>query len=234
MNTTKEWTPVTKHQPCPSCGKTDWCAWSQNGWLKCNRGGDVPAGMVQVKSDKEGALFRPQSDQLHSHQHAAPRGVLVFRRAQRSAPMTTSNNKNTGVRSIDWAAEDLRLQQQLTPDSLSALATNLGVTTDALKNLGVGWATRDDLIRFHASGSGWKDNYPDGAYSFLERDGAGKAVGFSLRASDGRKGSPSSSRGARRGLIIPPAPGHARPASHGHQHHGTPEERQDPDMGHRE
>lgn len=203
MNHTREWTPVTKNQPCPSCGKTDWCAWSKDGWLKCHRGGDVPAGMVRVHSDKEGALFRPQSDQLHSHQHAAPRGVLVSRRAQGSAPMNSSHNKNGNACCIDWAAEDLRLQQQLTPDSLSTLATDLDVTIESLKDLGVGRATRDDLIRFGAGGSGWKDNFPDGAFTFLERDGAGKAVGFSLRTVDGRKGSPSSSRGARRGLIIP-------------------------------
>ncbi len=105
---------------------------------------------------------------------------------------------------INWADEAQQLARQLTNDRLDELATSLGVTVDALKAVGVGWATADDLRRYGASGAKWKQNPPDGAFAFPERDGNGRITGVSLRTVDGRKSAPSKDRtGARRGLIIP-------------------------------
>lgn len=81
---------------------------------------------------------------------------------------------------------------------------HLGVPVRALDALGVGWADHEDLRRIGAGGSGWKGAaYPRGTYTFLETDGVGAAVGVGLRAEDGRKGFPSGTVGARRGLIVP-------------------------------
>ena len=55
----------------------------------------------------------------------------------------------------------------------------------------------------NAGGDGWIEKYPDGARRVPERFGDGRLAGFSFRAIDGRKGSPSRSVGARRGLIVP-------------------------------
>src|SRR5262249_33957254 len=81
---------------------------------------------------------------------------------------------------------------------LGELAVGLGVTTAALQSIAVGWATVDELRTMRASGAGWQENYPDGAYTIPERDGGGRLIGLSLRAADGRKGFP---RGAKRGLM---------------------------------
>jgi len=105
---------------------------------------------------------------------------------------------------INWTYETKQLALQFTEDRLDQLATTLGVTVDALKTLGVGWATAADLRRYGASGSGWKQSPPDGAFAFHEKNGDGRIVGVSLRTVNGRKGSPSKNQtGARRGLIVP-------------------------------
>lgn len=96
-----------------------------------------------------------------------------------------------------------RFAAALKPDRLKALAGELGLTSAALVAVNVGWASRDDLRTMKASGAGWPENYPDGAYTFPECDGAGRIVGMSLRAGDGRKGSPARAAGAARGLILP-------------------------------
>ncbi|MFH0983723.1 MAG: hypothetical protein V2A79_19585 [Planctomycetota bacterium] len=180
------WCEVKPDRPCAVCRKGDWCATSADGWTRCERAREAPAGMVLIKPvGAAGGLFRPvgnSSGRLHTRPRAAP---------------------TLAPSAVDWASEAQRFTSALTPDQLTALAADLGVTAGALEALGVGWASGDDLLRMRASGADWKESYPDGAYSFPERDGGGRAVGLSLRAVDGRKGSPSGKLGAKRGLIIP-------------------------------
>jgi hypothetical protein len=54
----REWSPVTKINPCPACGKSDWCAWTREGWLKCERTADAPPGMVRVSVKNGGGVFK--------------------------------------------------------------------------------------------------------------------------------------------------------------------------------
>jgi hypothetical protein len=49
---------VTHAAPCPACGKPDWCAWTKDGWLKCERVADTPPGMALVKLKHGGAPSR--------------------------------------------------------------------------------------------------------------------------------------------------------------------------------
>jgi len=100
----------------------------------------------------------------------------------------------------NWAAESERFQGAIDDERVGDLADALGVAPGALRALRIGWATRADLDRLRAGGAGWAEEYPDGAFSFPERDGAGRIVGLMLRAPDGRKGFP---RGAKRGLVVP-------------------------------
>jgi hypothetical protein len=119
-------------------------------------------------------------------------------RDDRSPSGTHSSN---GRQNLNALAE--RFHEALRPQQLSELAAALGVTGASLESLGIGWASTDDLRLLKASGAGWQESPPEGAYTFPERDGGGRLIGFSLRAVDGRKGGPSGEIGAKRGLIVP-------------------------------
>jgi uncharacterized protein DUF3987 len=58
-NPRREWRPVSKSAPCPACGKPDWCAWSADGWLKCERSTETPPDMWRVSNKDGGAVFKP-------------------------------------------------------------------------------------------------------------------------------------------------------------------------------
>lgn len=59
---TKKWRSVTHHSPCPACGKPDWCAWSEAGWLKCHRSNVAPSGFVRVPTKSGGFIFKPDGE----------------------------------------------------------------------------------------------------------------------------------------------------------------------------
>lgn len=179
------WRRVTRREPCPACGAADWCAWTPDGrWLKCERSTMAPTGMRRVSLKDGGALFSPLD---HDNTSRAP--------ARETQPASAA--------ALDWRAEAERTAAALSDERVASLAGALGVTPGALRAVGVGWASSDDLRRWLAGGAGWDDDFPDGAFAFPERDGGGRVVGLALRATDGRKGSPSASVGARRALIVP-------------------------------
>ncbi|MFN0134988.1 MAG: hypothetical protein ACKVS9_02605, partial [Phycisphaerae bacterium] len=182
---------VTAKSPCPACGKDHWCAWLPDGALRCQSGGDSPSDMKFVRTMRDGAkLFAPIAA---SH-----------RRPTRTAkPVPKQAQGPTEAQRPEFDAAQSRFADACTPKRRDELASQLVVTPDSLRAIGVGWATRDDLRKLGASGADWAGNYPDGAYSFPERDGDGRIVGFSLRTADGRKGSPSGKVGSRRGLVVP-------------------------------
>lgn len=173
------WRRVTRSAPCPVCGRGDWCAWTADGFLKCERAAEPPSGFRLAKRIDGGALFAPVGDDRATHWR---NGVKPDRPAR------------------DWAADAERFRAALTPARRDELAATLNVLPAALDSIGVGWASADELRAMHAGGAGWGDDPPDGAYTFSERDGSGRIVGLSLRATDGRKGAP---RGSSRGLIVP-------------------------------
>ncbi|MCA9312357.1 MAG: hypothetical protein KDA21_14180, partial [Phycisphaerales bacterium] len=109
-------------------------------------------------------------------------------------------NRRAGRGETHFGEEAGRLVSQLDDAKLRQLAEDLGVTEESLHAIGCGWATREDLRRLKAGGSGWEEQYPDGAFAFPERDGHGTVVGISFRAADGRKGF---TRGGKRGLTVP-------------------------------
>jgi hypothetical protein len=55
---------VTPDAPCPACGKPDWCAWTQDGWLLCERSTEPPSDMTRVKFRRGGAIFCPRKKVL--------------------------------------------------------------------------------------------------------------------------------------------------------------------------
>jgi hypothetical protein len=146
--------------------------------------------MKFAKTDADGGTFFVSVDPLRNG--SARKGHAL----QRALKPTNDTRPN-----LDALAE--RFHSALTLARRNELATALGVTAASLEALSVGWATVDDLRAMKAGGAGWAENWPEGAFAFPERDGGGRLVGFSFRATDGRKGGPASATGAKRGLLIP-------------------------------
>lgn len=193
------WKAVTKREPCPSCGGSDWCAWTPEGdVLRCMRAGDVPAGMRKLGADADGGTrYGP----MNGHTRLAP---------ARMPRRTTAIPKPVPGKSpakLDLKAIHATLRSQLTDDRLAELVVTTGVPADAWAKLSPGWCKSSDLRTMRAGGAGWDaegGGYPDGAFAFPERDGRGRLVGWSLRTVDGRKGASSkAATGGRRGLIVP-------------------------------
>jgi len=184
------WREVTRTKPCPVCHKPDYCAWTPDGRkIRCMRGGDVPAGMRRVGMDGNGGeLFSFGDGPARSNGH--------FRHTL-SQPVAPTN------RALDWANLMEKCAVALSPTGRAELAADLGVSLASLDAVPIGWADAKTLREMGASGEGWPEHYPDGAYCFFERSGDGRLVGAGLRAVDGRKGSPSGKRGSKRGLIVP-------------------------------
>lgn len=163
----------------------------------CGFGGDV----FDVRARLSG---RSVADELRSAMpNGPPQNAGPAR--QRGTPASSDRasyppTNPTANAAPDWAREAEAFAAAMTDEQRATLAAELGVSVDALAGVGVGWASEADLRRLNASGAGWRENYPSGAYAFAERGGAGVVIGLTFRAADGRKGAPS---GARRGLIIP-------------------------------
>jgi len=177
------WQRVTNSNPCPACGRPDWCVWTDEGHtLRCMRDdGKTPEGMVHRTVDRDGGHHYVRVDD-----HAA------------AAPIEREKVEPTAA--VDYAVLAARCERQITREQLRQLAGELGVTSDALRSLHVGWATSAQLKRMRA---GWGGSRPHNAYTVPTYDAAGNVVGLDLRAKDGRKSAPSSLTGARRGLVIP-------------------------------
>jgi len=184
MRDGQKWRTVTPQQPCPVCGHRDRCKRGADGRVFCWRDPSPPAGWQRVKAGRSGgALFRP----------AGADGRVA------QSTRSTARGGDSARPSIDWGSEHERCRAALTAERRDALAAQLGVAAAALDAIGAGWASADDLKRWRAGFAGDSEN-PTSACSFPERDGNGRIVGLSLRAPDGRKGSP---RSAKRGLIVP-------------------------------
>jgi hypothetical protein len=84
--TTREWRPVTTADPCPACGKSDWCAWTRRGWLKCERSEEAPPGFLRVRCKDDGAVFRPGTPSTSLQMQAAvPSVTETASKAERSS-----------------------------------------------------------------------------------------------------------------------------------------------------
>lgn len=175
------WKSVSESNPCPACEHATWCGWDDE-LLRCQRPTEskCPPGMILRVEGAEYRLYGPEK-----HWTPKPRQQLV-----------TSKAAPAGL--TDLAR---RFRSQVAASRLDSLAGALGVRSEALQAIGIGWATSDDL---KSLGAAWTGGRPDGAWTFPEFNGGGQVCGVSLRAPDGRKSSPSSKKtGARRGLIVP-------------------------------
>jgi energy-coupling factor transporter ATP-binding protein EcfA2 len=181
VSSSDDWRNVSRNDPCPLCGGKDWCSASSDGdAVVCGRAPELPPGWRQASTAADG------------------RGVYV-RGGERARAPRPAPPKPTGQAPRDWAALEERSRKSLTNGQLDSLARELGVGSNALRTVGLGWLSAE-LLRDVGAGGGDGWTCDAGAYSVAERDGRGRVVGLALRAPGGAKGYPS---GARRGLVVP-------------------------------
>lgn len=148
-----EWRDVTKLNPCSVCGKPDWCGVSQDGSAAC---------CMRVQSDKRAGNG--------GHIHKLGSSIATLPPKSRSAPKPTPNFEKLSR----------EYQAAVAADALKEHARALGVSTESLSRLGVGW---------------------DGhALTFPMQNAAGMVLGIRRRFDDGRK---LSVKGGHEGLFIP-------------------------------
>ncbi|QDV07251.1 hypothetical protein Poly30_27700 [Planctomycetes bacterium Poly30] len=156
---------------CPVCGKTDWCL------IRIGLGGELLSAICpRVESP------RRWSDAGYLHEFTSTPGTpRIPRRAIRV--------------SIGRDFEPLagQLRDAVEPDDLHAFARDLGVSTQSLRLLGIGWVSGPALVQLgvkHASH----------AWSFPMFDHRGRTIGIRLRLPNGRK---LAVKGSKNGLFIP-------------------------------
>ena len=127
-----------------------------------------------MRGSNENALIWPDDDGNHNGRSSSPktnpRTVSARVEGESSSPV------------IDWMSESKKCLDRLSTDRLDALVRATGVPCEAWKSIGIGWVDRADLkLRWGANGADWYPDYPDGAYTIPERNGAGEIVGLALR-----------------------------------------------------
>lgn len=152
---------VSRRNPCPLCGKSRWCGVSPDGSIcVCMR---VSDGAVR-QTKNGGWLHRLKERDFQPRPHV--RKIVV------SEPEMPS--VDCGRLATDFTAA-------VDPGRLSELAKGLGLSTDSLARLGVGWASESR------------------AWAFPMRRGQ-QIIGIRLRSRTGHKWSVT---GGREGLFIP-------------------------------
>lgn len=152
------WVRVSRGAPCSICRKPDWCTVAADGSAAC---------CMRVESDRRlgngGWLHRLGRDML-----GAP-----LCPARPPAPRRKLSAASLGNSWRRWWAETA-------VEEIDALAGRLGVTTEAMCELGACWA------------------WPHEAWGFPMMDGAGEFVGIRLRSDEGEKWA---LRGGRQGIF---------------------------------
>jgi hypothetical protein len=117
---------VSKRNPCPICGKPDWCLLAQD------MSAAICARVEENSVKKCGAagylhILRNRHNGHDRHKCRVNRRRLV------------TNISSAGDTPQDFRELASRYQQQLTSQKLDALADSLRVSTKSLSRLGVGW-----------------------------------------------------------------------------------------------
>jgi len=165
--TQTDWRRVSKAERCPVCGKPDWCL------VAGPQGNPTAAICARTESPKQCG----EAGWLHVLRDDGP-AWPPWRRTIRRAVRMMGDEKPLR----DFARLAAECRAALKPEALEALADSLGLSSDSLRRLGVGW-------------SGDRR-----AWTFPMHNAAGQVVGIRLRLADGRK---LSVKGGREGLFLP-------------------------------
>lgn len=136
---------ASKEKPCPICGKPDWCFTN-----------DTAEVAICMRMESR----HPAQNGGWTHVIAAPRAPGQPRRL----PMPTKPRP-----SIDAAGIMAAWRKDTDPGMIYDHAQQLGVSPDAILNLGIAWAPEH------------------GAWAWPMKDGHGKTIGIRLRAESGKK-----------------------------------------------
>lgn len=164
MTLNTSWLRVDKSHPCPICEHPDWCL------LTGPEGNPTAVICARIESDKRcgdaGWLHRLRDDD-------------AWRRPRRRTVQIAT--PGAAIRP-DLASLAEQCSQAIRPDVLDRLGEGLGLSTESLCRLGVGWSGEHR------------------AYTFPMSDASGNVLGIRLRLPSGRK---LSVRGGKEGLFIP-------------------------------
>jgi len=111
------WHEVTRAEPCPACGKPDWCGRSADA-VRCMRITEPPPGWKAIKHDAEGGTtFKPIT----------------------TSPASPPRRRPPARPSPDWSALHERHAEAITYPQVEALSYKLFVTVAALYQCDIGW-----------------------------------------------------------------------------------------------
>ena len=118
---------VDKKDPCPICGRPDWCLVAKDGSAAiCAR---IEDGSVKKCGDA--GWLHVLRDNVHNVPNVH-RGVATRRRLVQNAPLHQEDVH-------DFSLLTERYRRQLGPQKLKTLAISLGVSEESLMRLTVGW-----------------------------------------------------------------------------------------------
>ena len=175
----EKWLEVTKANPCPACGKGDWCAWTPDGaMLKCERITEAPAGMVLVKAQDGGGLFRREGDSASSSPVPTdrPRPAKPAGAKSKARIVKTYDYKDAAgamlFQKVRYEPKDFRIRR---PDNRGGWTWNLGDVPRVLYRLPELLAADKGDWVFVCEGEKDTDNLADlGLLATTNPGGAGK------------------------------------------------------------
>lgn len=147
---------VSPRRPCPICGKKKWCTLSADGKV---------AYCMNTPND------HPCRNGSFAHRLDKPLEIKEPPKAEREYK----------IHPHEWILRVEELKEKCTDARCKSLANLLGVSTDSLRQMEVGWIA-------------------EGKYAFPMRDGLLQIVGVRIRQNDGKK---YCIRGSQNGLFIP-------------------------------
>jgi len=164
-----DWRRVTRRRPCPICDKPDWCLYAGDD--------DLPDAAIcaRVESPKRCG----EAGWLHVLRRDGP-AWPPWRRSLRRAVHMATETPHKGNLAVETAAASRWCDEH--PEAFERFARNLGLSTESLRRLGVGYSPQ----RL--------------AWLFPMRNAAGDVVGIRLRLPSARK---LSVKGGREGLFLP-------------------------------
>lgn len=119
MPDNREMQRVSKKNPCPVCGKPDWCLYAEDGSAAiCQR---IQEGSIKQCGD---------AGWLH---------VLSNRHNRHNGHRKRCLTLSTKDQPRDFGEISRQYQQQLTDDKLNWLSVKLGISAKSLKRLRIGW-----------------------------------------------------------------------------------------------
>ena len=152
---------VNKQNPCPVCGKSDWCLVARDGSAAiCQR---IKDG--SVKSCGDAGYLHVLVGWSRGQQHRSQRKFIVI-----------PNNRPDR----DFVVLQQQYSRQITNQQLNDLSQRLGLSTQSLKRLRIGWDSE--------------------AYTFPMSDSDGNIIGIRRRFPNGQK---VSLKRSRTGLFVP-------------------------------